>query len=345
MFNHLKAHKLPTGRKEKKLTQLLFTHGKFDSFGMYELWGLIDDCRFIVDEIQTVLCFTKHTGIGAFVNYFFNKRISAKTQGEKALDKNILNTSYGSDGMNAEKFTDVKFMGKEKAKHATVNNNFLSSTEIADDLYMVEREPLNAPCKKPLQTAYATLSNAKYLFVMFVYKFMHRCLDTNRFHFIACDTDSYMWAVAGNPQRGHEQHFEEVVVDRAFYNQYYHLFFPPTKSLMSLEYEHCGMNQIALCAKNYWCDDGKEELVKLKGVNTKGCLNKHINEATFSDCIKNGKITEAENYVLRQREHKMTKQLIQKTGISGVHTKMIVLKNEACMPFIHGVSADKYVCE
>jgi hypothetical protein len=366
MYSHLRQHKLPTGKKETKLTQLLSTHNRFESLGMYELWGLVDDCRFVIDEIQSVVLFTKHTRIGSFVNYFFNKRVSAKTQGEKALDKNILNSSYGSDGMNAEKFMDVRFMGKEKALHATVNSNFVSSTEIAEDLYMVEREPLSAPCRKPLQTAYATLSNAKYLFVMFVYKFLYRCLDANRFHFINCDTDSYMFAVSDTGERrrvleritadisqgGKERlwrrivpHFEDIVKDREFYEKNYSVFFPKKKTLLCLEYEHCAKNMIALCAKNYWHTDGKEGLVKLKGVSTRGCLNRHINELSFSECIKEGKITGAENYVLRQRENKMTKQIIRKTGISGVHTKMVVMKNEACMPFMFGVNADRYVVE
>jgi hypothetical protein len=92
---------ISTDKKEKKLTQLLSTHDQFMSFGMYELWLLTDECLFIIDDIDTVITFTKHDKINKFVNYFFNERIVAKSQGNngmEALFKNILNLSYGADG-------------------------------------------------------------------------------------------------------------------------------------------------------------------------------------------------------------------------------------------------------
>jgi hypothetical protein len=145
--------------------------------------------------------------------------------------------------------------------------------------------------------------------------------------------------VAGAQREG------ERVTDRTFYNQNYPLWFPEKKALMTLEYEHCGYNLIALAPKNYWCDDGKNKVVKLKGVSTRGNLNKHINERTFQECIKKEKIIGAKNYVLRMKDHRMTKQLIYKTGLSGVMTKAVVLPNNACLPFVHGIGAKDYVTE
>ncbi|GHU22481.1 hypothetical protein FACS189472_15360 [Alphaproteobacteria bacterium] len=92
--------------------------------------------------------------------------------------------------------------------------------------------------------------------------------------------------------------------------------------------------------------------VKLKGVSTRGNLNQHINEEAFNVCLKEGKIVEAENYVLRNRKHEMTMQLLRKTGLSGVMTKAIVLPNQACLPFIYDeneegklVKASRYVVD
>jgi hypothetical protein len=307
VYSFMKEHNFSLNKKETRLTQLLSTHGQLMSFGMYELWGLIDTNHFVTDECACVILFTKHDRIGRFVNKLFEMKVCAKTKGENELCKNILNSSYGADGQNNEKFTNITFMGKRKALFAAAEFNFVNSTKINDDLYLVEREPRTASCKKPLQSAFATLSNAKYWFIRFVYGFMYKCLDMSRIHFIVCDTDSYMWAVAGTgerekliregilagvSERGRERvmsmivpHFEEVVVDREFYEKHYQTWFPRKKTLLTLEYEHCCRNMIALAPKNYY-HDGK---VKLKGVSTRGNLNKHINEQAFLDNIEKGK--------------------------------------------------------
>jgi hypothetical protein len=211
----------------------------------------------------------------------------------------ILNSSYGSDGQNNEKFANIRFLSKAKALRATANCNFVSSTKISDDLYLVEKEPVSAACEKPLHTAFATLSNAKYWFVSFVYNFMYKCMDTERFHFVVCDTDSHMWAVSGTGVRDKVidkilgnlseknmtkikekivPHFEEIIKDREFYEKNYSLFFPKKKTLMNLEYEHCCRNLLALAPK--------------------------------------------------------------KSRKTGVITKAVVPKNQACLPFVYGITAD-----
>jgi hypothetical protein len=274
--------------------------------------------------------------------------------------------------MNNEKFRDIKFMSKEKARRAVTNLSFVSSSETGDDFYIVEKDPLCASCDKPLQSAFATLSNAKYWFVTFVYKFLFKCLDQERMHFIVCDTDSYMWAVSDTGKRRRvieEQilknvskknrdrlftermivpHFEDIVSDREFYEKNYNEWFPSSKKkkLLTLEYEHCCVNLVALAPKNYWCDDGKKREFRSKGVSTRGNLNQELTkEETVLDCLQNRKIIGAENMALRQKNNKMTKQTLRKTGLSAVHTKMIVLENEACLPFIEGISANNYYIE
>jgi hypothetical protein len=345
MYEHMVSNKLSTDKKEKKLTQLLSTHDQFMSFGMYELWFLNDECHFIIDGIDNLITFTKHDKFSGFVNHFFNDRVKAKKEGNTGrsiLDKIVLNGSYGSDGQNNEKFTTIKFLNRDKTIKAHANYNFKATHKVTDDLFIVEKEPTSASCKKPLQSAFATLSNAKFWYLTFVYKFMNRCLDQSRFHFIYTDTDSYMFAVAGDPARGLEQNFDAIVTDREFYDKNYDLFFPKQKTLLTLEYEHCGYDMIALAPKNYYITDRIEETVKQKGVTIDGTRNTHLNKEAFEDCANNGVIAIAENNVLRTKNNHMTKQILRKTGISGVNTKSVVLENGCCCPFIHGLTSDNY---
>jgi hypothetical protein len=262
--------------------------------------------------------------------------------GRATLDKIILNGSYGADGQNNEKFSDVKFLNREKTIKAHANYNFKATHKVTDELYIVEKDPLSATCRKLLQSSHATLSNAKFWYMTFYYKFMNRCLYKNKFHFIYTDTDSYMFAVAGDPSRDFNQNFDAIVTDREFYTKNYDLFFPKKKTLLTLEYEHCGYDMIALAPKNYRITDGKEETVKQKGVTITKTMNNHLNEEAFKKCINNGEIIPAENNVLRTKGQVMTKQILRKTGISGVCTKSVVLENQCCAPFIYGVPAENY---
>jgi hypothetical protein len=267
-------------------------------------------------------------------------------------------------------------MTKYRADVATCNSTFQNKVRISDDVYLVEKDSVAASCKKPIQTAFATLSNAKYWFNTFVYKFMYKCLDRNKFHFVVCDTDSYMWAVAGDGSINkllHDEvlkglspcardkilrkivpHFEEIVCDRKFYEQHYPTWFPSKKTLLTLEYEHCCKNLIALAPKNYCCiteqykEDGKtvrKEDVRTKGATRRGNINKDINEKAFKENLSEGKIKSAQNYTLRQKDHRMTFQYIKKTALSGVITKAVVLENQAFAPFVHGISAKDYVVD
>jgi hypothetical protein len=68
MYDHIVKNNLPHDKSEHKLTQLLSTHDQFMSFGMYELWFLIDECHFVSDEIDTLITFTKHD---KFNDFFF----------------------------------------------------------------------------------------------------------------------------------------------------------------------------------------------------------------------------------------------------------------------------------
>jgi hypothetical protein len=138
----MKKNNLSTDKHEKKLTQLLSTHNQFMSFGMYELWFLVDECHFIIDDIENLITFTKHDKFSGFLNHFFNDRTKAKKKGNNGrsvLDKIVLNGSYGSDGQNNEKLNTIKFLNREDTIAAQSKYNFRGTHKIADDLFIVER--------------------------------------------------------------------------------------------------------------------------------------------------------------------------------------------------------------
>jgi hypothetical protein len=362
MHSHMKDQKIPCDKTEKKLTQLLSTHDQYMSFGMYELWFLIDRCHFVIEEVESVITFAKHDRIGEFVNYCFNTRVAAKTKAEKQFWKIVLNSSYGADGMNHENFTKIRILDEKKTRRAQASSNFITTKKIVDDLFIVESEPTSCKCNKPLQTAYATLSNAKFWYLTFVYEFMYKCLDQTKFHFVYTDTDSYFWAVAGDPARGVEQNFEAIVSEgltepegipcQKFYEANFPLWFPEKKSILKLEWEHCAYDCIALAPKNYVLVmdppheldlfDEKDEEFKQKGVMTRGQLNNHLNFQAMQYCLNTGNIIGAENYVLRTKDQQMTQQILRKTGISGCCTKSVVVNNQACCPFVFGLTSVNY---
>jgi hypothetical protein len=172
MHQHMKNNNLSLDKTEKKLTQLLTTHERAMSFGMCEIWFLIDKCHFLIDEVQTVITFTKHDKFNKFVNHFFDERKVAKkagNEGKSILCKIILNGSYGADGQNNEKFSKINFCNEEKATKMQAAGDFKHTTKVNDNLFIIEREPLAATCKKPLQSAFATLSNAKFWYLTIIY--------------------------------------------------------------------------------------------------------------------------------------------------------------------------------
>jgi hypothetical protein len=65
-----------------------------------------------------------------------------------------------------------------------------------------------------------------------------------------------------------------------------------------------------LAPKNYYITDRVEETVKQKGVTIDKNRNNHLNEDAFADCLFYGKISGAENNVLRAKGQHMTKQIL-----------------------------------
>ncbi|KAA6376267.1 MAG: hypothetical protein EZS28_028206, partial [Streblomastix strix] len=129
--------------------------------------------------------------------------------------------------------------------------------------------------------------------------------------------DSMMLAVADNRNNDYIQGFSEIITDQQFYDENFYKFFPDPskgvydeKKLLGVTYEHCGSLLIALAPKNYWL---LEDLHK-----------KHPQTVKLK--------VQGKNISLRQHQGKMSQIEVFKNGITGTHTKMIVLHNQCCRP-------------
>ncbi|KAA6402369.1 MAG: hypothetical protein EZS28_002104 [Streblomastix strix] len=262
-----------------------------------------------------------------------------------------MNSSYGSDGMNTEKYHKVKIMNRKQTERAIRSNAFMDEQKISEDSYIVQMNPEHCSCKTPLQLAFFVLDNAKYWYPNFTYNFMYKCLDMNRIHFIEEDTNSAYWAISGNPNEDFTQQFNAIIKTSDFYNDNANYFFSSIrgdvydeKKILGLVIERQGISMIALAPKNYmietnYCANSK---IKLKGVNYKP--NK-LTKEQIVDCINEGKITKCTNMRLGQKNHQMSQLSIEKNGITGIHTKAIVLENESCCPYLFGLTAYDYSYE
>jgi hypothetical protein len=116
-------------------------------FNNYYLWYLLDRFGFIIDEIQELTTFTKHTAFEKFVIPFMNARIQEGIKkGNKGVDKYtkmILNAGYGKDGTNPKNYDSTLILNTEKALLKQSSPNFISNRQLAEDLYLVQMTPQN----------------------------------------------------------------------------------------------------------------------------------------------------------------------------------------------------------
>ncbi|KAA6389566.1 MAG: hypothetical protein EZS28_014908 [Streblomastix strix] len=166
-------------------------------------------------------------------------------------------------------------------------------------------------------------------------------------HFLEGDTDSAYWAVSGSADAGHQQQFNYLIKDKQFYDDKAKYYFPTIendlldeKKILGLAIQNEGTEMIALAPKNYYIKVGEKEKIKLKGVNQK---TTKISKQNIMDNINSGTITKATNMRLGQKNYIMSKIAIQKNGITGIHTKAIVLKDQSSCPYIFGLKASDYV--
>ena len=349
MYNYMTSNQIPTDKQEKKLTMLLSTHDQYMSFSSYYLWFLIDTCHFIIDDVQSIILFDKHTGFNKFVKEFTKGRISniGISKGRELFYKTCLNGSYGYDGKNTEKYTKTTIKKRSDTYLAQIYTNFVDTRKINDDCFAVTFNPRNYKCDTCIQEAFFTLDNAKFWYLNFIYNFMYKCLDMDRMHYVEGDTDSMYWAVAGNPEDDYHQRFNHVIRDQEFYDEHVYEWFPDPskdvydeKKILGLAIEKEGENCIALAPKCYtiWNNDGTTKSLKLKGVSLK---KNRIVSSDYKTALES--TVQGKNINLQLKNHTMSKVTVYKNALTATHTKVVVLPNQACAPFIHGLKADQYV--
>ncbi|KAA6373513.1 MAG: hypothetical protein EZS28_030961, partial [Streblomastix strix] len=181
-----------------------------------------------------------HDRFNPFVKEFMNQRIQAineKNDGKKQFYKQAMNSSYGIDGMNQEKYSQMKLLSSDRTWLSHLQGSFVNDQQITDDLYAVQFNAESCNCNTCLHSAYFVLDNSKYWI-----------------HYICGDTDSMTWAISGNPEaeEGYRQKFKYVIKDQKFYDENYPLFFGQYKQLLGVSYEAEGTACIALAPKIHY---------------------------------------------------------------------------------------------
>ena len=363
MYEYMKKNNIKTEQKERKLTQLAETDG-FMSFSSYYLWYLIDRFGFVIDEIKTLLVFEKNTCFNKFANLFMETRQKAELAGKKGKGlfcKISLNGSYGYDAMNTSKYSNVKVMTKGATQSAALSCKYKAMESINGEYYKVMMQEENYKCDTCIQEAYFTLDNAKYWYLVFIYDFMYKCMDVNRFHFIEGDTDSAYWAVAGDPDKDNTQAFSDIIIDKKFYDENIYKFAPydffcfdekyrpvlktkeeqkaHEKKLLGLAIEKQGDNMIALCPKCYTSYNGTSEILKVIAMKIKGVSlkqNKQLRPEHYLRIITESVTFDGANINLVLKNGFMTRLEVTKCALSGKHTKAHCMPNGTCLPYING---------
>jgi hypothetical protein len=174
MYKYMKDNSIPTDRFETKLTQMLNTNGESFVISNYYLWFLLDNCYFKIDNIEEMFIFHKSTAFTNFTNEFMDKKTIAASEQEKQFYKMVMNSSYGSDVMNAEKFTKSRMINSDQAFIEHLSPNFVSTTLLTPDIkdsegnivkhaiYQVEKKPATFSCTSNLASFFYTLDNTKF---------------------------------------------------------------------------------------------------------------------------------------------------------------------------------------
>jgi hypothetical protein len=342
--------------KTKKLTQLLSTMGEFMTFYSYYLWFLID-LGLIIDEYKEMDLFhIPKITFNNFIITFMEKRLEAISENKKGIAnccKIILNSSYGKDGMNTSKYSNIHIASKHRTLLMQGHPRFQNSRQIGDDVFAIQMAKRTYSINTPLQCSCACLDNAKYHYLNFIYNFMYKCLDMKKMHFGEGDTDSMYWIIAGLKEDGLQQGFKNVIIDQNFYDENVYKWLPDPnkglkdeKKLLGLTVEKEGSCLIAISPKCYYLRDFNEkEIMKIKGLSQKN--NGHITQEMVLGVIRENKTIKGENKIFRTQKienvWKMTKQVQTKVAISALHNKMICLENNACAPFIYGLKREDYI--
>jgi hypothetical protein len=304
----------------------------------------------VIDEVKDISVFYKTYCFNKFVTTMMKRRIASIKEGNSGYGnycKMMMNSSFGYDILNEQKYTKTKICDRVQALRAQGKTNWLSTRQIGPNSFLVHYKPASYKCSTCIQEGFFTLDNAKFAYVNFYYSFMDRCLDTNRFHFIEGDTDSMYFAVSGDPNKGIHQGFDAIVKDRAYYDKHVYDWFPDPskgiedeKKLGGVAIEREGDEMIAIAPKCYYIRTNGKDKLKIKGCSLG--RNPQITSASYKDNIRDGTTANATNCGFHVKNGEIVKDYVEKTAISGIHNKMIVLSNNSCAPYIKGLNISDY---
>ncbi|KAA6364445.1 MAG: hypothetical protein EZS28_040028 [Streblomastix strix] len=147
------------------------------------------------------------------------KRQQAIREGNQAKQlyfKNIVNSLYGADRQNNEKFDKIGINNKQQTYLKQLNKGFTNTRKICDDRYLVSINPDSFSAHKCLQESIFTQDNSKFWYLCFIYFFLYKCIDLDRVHFCCMDTDSMYLAISGSTIEGYKQQFKHAIKDQQF---------------------------------------------------------------------------------------------------------------------------------
>ena len=171
---------------------------------------------------------------------------------------------------------------------------------------------------------------------------MNECLDMEKIHFIEGDSDSMYFAIAGDPNEPPTQLFDHVIKKKEFYDKHVYKFMPnpaintieDEKKILGCAIERIGDNMVALAPKCFTIWNNTGEIKK-----------NHIVYQDYQSIISNNSVKVGKNINLQIHNNKMSKLTINKNALTAQHTKMIVLENQSCCPFVSGLNAKDYIIE
>ncbi|KAA6355853.1 MAG: hypothetical protein EZS28_048620, partial [Streblomastix strix] len=145
MYSQAQKHSLPMTKKDRKLTTLVDTNGQYMVFNNYYLWFLID-LGFIITDYKAITVFEKNTAYEPFVRTMTNLRIQAILVGstKEKFYKLIINSSYGYDTLNTEKFGKIKMLDKADTFIAQHHPNHMGTKRISATTFAVQLRPKRA---------------------------------------------------------------------------------------------------------------------------------------------------------------------------------------------------------
>jgi hypothetical protein len=125
---------------------------------------LIDN-GFIIDDAKSIMTFSKHHGFKGFVEEFMSLRQQAILDKNKGLGnfyKLCLNSSYGQEIINEEKFTKVMLCNTHQTRNNHLKPNFINTIKFNNNIYQCELARKRYGCNTPIQCRFFSIDNTKY---------------------------------------------------------------------------------------------------------------------------------------------------------------------------------------